>query len=103
MARHKVGPYSVEILHRQDKNDRVSVKVFVFLGREYVEQAEFAYNGFNTLELGRRLPSLANIPVRRLDAVIEDAREWPKEKDKKQARSAKTKGRQKTIRRTGKR
>lgn len=85
MARHKVGPYSVEILHRQDKNGRVSVKVFVFLGREYVEQAEFGFNGFNTLELGRRLPSLANIPVRRLDAVIEDAREWPKGGDGKKA------------------
>lgn len=78
MARHRVGEYMVEVLHRQDKTGKVNVAVFVFLKGVFVEQAEFGFNGFNSAELRRRLPSLEGFAVPRLKAVIEDAREWPK-------------------------
>lgn len=82
MARHRVGEYQVEVLHRQDKQTgKINVAVYVFLKGGYVEQVEFAFNGFNSMELRRRLPSLSGFPVQKLSAVIEDAREWPKDED----------------------
>lgn len=79
MARHGVGGYRVEVLHRKDAGTgKVNVAVFVFLKGEYVEQAEFGFSGFNSAELRRRLRTLEKFSVQRLDAVIEDARCWPR-------------------------
>lgn len=80
MARHPVGDYSVEVLHRRDKKTgRIAVSVYVFRGRHYVQRADFWFTGFNTYDLRKRMKSLSAFPVRAFDAVIEDARAWPKD------------------------
>lgn len=86
MPRHPLGPFIVEVLHRQDKQN-VKVSIFVFQKGEHVEQAEFAFNAFNSLELRRELPALARFDVQKLGAVIEDARGWPKDGNGKTAKA----------------
>lgn len=82
MARHKVGEYRVEVLHRQDKPDgKTEVILVVFKDRKFIAMAGFDYVAFNTAELRRRLKVLEAFPARAFDAVIEDARAWPKSGD----------------------
>lgn len=101
MPRHPVGDFEVEVLHRKDAlTGRMVVAIYVFRGRRFIERADFWYNEFNTADLRRKARALAAFPVRAFDAVVEDAREWPKAKP---SSSMKAMGRKKTIRKTGKR
>lgn len=84
MARHIVGEYSIEVLHRRNKQTgRINVAVYVFRGKRYIERGEFWFNAFNSMELRRKLPSLSAFYVKQLAAVIDDARGLPKGGDVK--------------------
>lgn len=91
MARHKVGEYRVEVVHRLAKPDgKTEVILVVFKERKFLAMAGFDYLAFNTAELRRRLKVLEAFPARAFDAVVEDAREWPKDGAKVRRTARKT-------------
>lgn len=93
MARHPVGPFSVDVLlclvsrrrdlHQRDNADqKPDVILIVFRDGQFVEMARFGWHEFNSAALRRRLKSLNRFSVQRLAKVIEDARCWPKDEAK---------------------
>lgn len=92
MATHKIGNYTVEVLHEEHRIEkRVDVLIVVYEGREFLDLVRFDFKGFNSGELRKKLPALSSFPIQKLNAVIEDAREWPKGGDGKGRPSTKTK------------
>ncbi len=98
---HSIREYGVEILHQQAKLDgKTEIILIVFRDGRFLEMACFDCLAFNTADLRRRMKSLSAFPARAFDAVVEDARAWPKAKP---SSSMKAMSRKKMIRKTGKR
>lgn len=99
MARHRVREYGVEVLHQQAKLDgKTEIILIVFRDGRFLEMACFDCLAFNTADLRRRMKSLSAFPVRAFDAVVEDAREWPKVTVETKGRAMKVKVRKKARR-----
>lgn len=84
MAIHKVGNLKVEVLHEKHLGERrIDVLIAVYEGKGFLDLVRFDFKGFNSGDLRKKVPSLSGFYVKQLAAVMDDAREWPKEGDGK--------------------
>lgn len=95
MPIHKVGNFKVEVLHEEHLAEkRIDVLIVVYEGREFLDLVRFDFRGFNSGELRKEVPSLTEFYVKQLAAVMDDAREWPKEGEGKGRQSTRLKAKE---------